>query len=516
MVQAVDGSNGVHGTGSPPPPTPTPQADDAEFRSAMDAYRRGEREAADRSPPEPRGPLVTPTPTARSGEGDGPPPLEEQRAGERDPAGTPPIDEDDRDPVTVPTREEAAADALAAQRAGERDPGPTPQPPPIQPVPTLEATRPSGITTRELDLPAPPPGRPGPGWTAGDVWNAVKPDFLTLGATFGENYPAKGAVLLSMPLGNGPHDFTTRDGTPANSIIGNWQVVPNSNVPILKDLGPGAGIVSTQYLMDPPRWAYGVGGMQRIPNPVLPFTAIAAGRASYNPFEDETTISGSLSVNVPVDALVSRAAFATAGVATALAPVNPALAGVAVKAAEVGYKAEALGAGLANGVRPVVGFGWNAELRFDQNLRTGEAADFTGLYHRGERVALPGFIEEAIEQENAAPIAPQAGPLASFATRILTNALEEVPPAGGGAPAGRWRETLPAPLDHPIVGVIGDSVMEEALDPQPAHLPPGLGLARRLVANASDEGRLPFLPPGSTTGWAETLLGLPSGTGARP
>jgi hypothetical protein len=212
-----------------------------------------------------------------------------------------------------------------------------------------------------------------------------------------------------------------------------------------------------------------------------------------------------------VDALVSRAAFATAGIAGAVSPLVPPAAGVAAKALEFGVKAETYGnTVLASSVRPVVGFGVNYELRFDQNLRTGEGADLKGLYHRGERVALPDFVETAIEQENASPLAPEAGPVASFASRVLANALEEVPPAGGGAPVARWRQALPEPLDHPVVGVIAESMMEDMLDPQPAHMPPGIGLAGRLVVNASEEGLIPFLPPGSATGWAETLLGLES------
>ncbi len=149
--------------------------------------------------------------------------LARQRAGERAPAPTPGPTIPAPDPITVPTRDEAAASAMAAQRAGERRP-PTTEPDPIPTPPALGATRPAGIATRELNLPTlppqatPPQERPGP---VAQLWEAYRPDFLTVGATFGENYPAKGAVLLSMPYGNGPLDFTTGDGTAANSIVAN-------------------------------------------------------------------------------------------------------------------------------------------------------------------------------------------------------------------------------------------------------------------------------------------------------
>jgi hypothetical protein len=320
------------------------------------------------------------------------------------------------------------------------------------------------------------------------AWDLLRPDSYSVGISqTAPASPVKGVLLMQTPWGSWPWETSPTTGRNETTIVGNLRTPWKAG-----DWGIGG---NAQLGLDPVRGAGGVAFVQTFDNPVMPFTVIGTTRYGVRPDTNQTVVSASVGVNTPVDAVVSRGLFVGAAVAAAIPPLAPAAPVLLRAGAAVDQAGRAWGQALP---RPVVGVGWQGELRWT-NGHDGSPPEFDGLYRRNQRVDLPDAVENAIAQESQGALMPEAGPVGSFAARVATNVLEALPPAG------EWADAIPEAA-RPGLAVVAESIAEEMRDPT-LMVPSPLGLARHLVENAREAGLMPFTPPGAA-GWAETLLGL--------
>lgn len=179
-----------------------------------------------------------------------------ERPGTPTPRPTGPARErpEDLGPAQRPSNGSAAGRPPAASSPATPPAAPAPTSPPrptATPTPTATAptSAPAAATptptpaTRTESAPTPAPNAAAPRPSALDraleTLAFLAPDALTYGIDLPRRAPINGSVGVSMPIGphgvNGPFDFTTRDGTPANSVTAVLRYGPTdtmSNVPV--------------------------------------------------------------------------------------------------------------------------------------------------------------------------------------------------------------------------------------------------------------------------------------------
>lgn len=334
-------------------------------------------------------------------------------------------------------------------------------PPTPTPVPPSESAPTSPRTAA--------PARPGPLDRALETLAFLAPDALGYGIDLPRRAPVNGSVSVSMPVGahgvNGPFDFTTRDGTPANSVTAVLRQGPTdrtSTVPVdrrsvVTSMSVDRGAIPDVLAGEAP--LVGEGGLfQKTENGFsnavafstptalrgrLPAATLTAMMRRGVDHETQTrhqsvTISGSVGILSAASAL---------GQAVSVPMMRAPLPQVAVAGAALGGASRALGHFDDMVLRehvgtPTVGAAYTFAVRHRLPGHP-EGPGFDGLY-KGERRI--GFASDIVAAEEANPLLRNSDPGVSLAARTGLHLADRAMAQNGMPTFTQMGGAVPAPI----------------------------------------------------------------------
>lgn len=365
---------------------------------------------------------------------------------------------------TVPTPSTATPTPTAAAPVPAQT-GATPAIPDPRPTPTPPARSESAPTPAPN---APAPG-PGPLDRALETLAFLAPDALTYGIDLPRRAPINGSIGVSMPVGahgvNGPFDFTTRDGTPANSVTAvlrqgptDWtSTVPVDRRSVVTTMTIDRGAIADVLAGEAP--LVGEGGLfqktesgftnaMAFSTPTafrgrLPSATLTAMIRRGVDFETQTshhsvTIAGSVGV---------LSAASVLGQAVSVPMMRAPLPQVAIAGAVLAGASRALGHFDDTVLRehvgtPTVGAAYTLSVRH-RLPEHPEGPGFDGVY-KGERRI--GFASDIVAAEDASPLLRNSDPRASLAARTALHFADGAMAQRGLPTFTQMDGAVPAPI----------------------------------------------------------------------